>query len=74
MSRRQVTSKASSLPLLTYTEQASIRPTCRTRPPWLRKDAFDPAGLSFARLSTTKFWAVVAILTVFAALFAPVLL
>jgi len=74
MFRGRVTSKASSLPILPYPEPASIRPLGRTRPPWLRKDGFDRVGLSFARISTTKFCAVVAVLTVSASLFASVLM
>ena len=74
MSRGRVTSKVSSLLSLACSEPASIRPSGRTRAPWLRLDGVDRVGLRFARISTTKFCAVVAVLIVSASLFASVLL
>lgn len=73
MSRERVTSKATSLPLLSDAELASIRPEERTRTPWLRMDSFDRSGLILARASTIKFCAIVVVLIVSAAHFASTL-
>ena len=74
MSRKHVASKASSLPYISPPEPASIRPVGRMRPTWLRADSFDPSGFSFARISITKFCAVLAFLIVSTYLVASVLL
>ncbi len=74
MSRGHVTSKASSFPFLSNLEPASNRPFVRKRAPWLRIEGVDQSGLGFARISTAKFCAVVAVLTVSASLFAHILL
>jgi hypothetical protein len=72
MSRKHVTYKASSLPVLPSHEPASILPVGRMRPPWLGIDRFDPGSLSFAHVSTAKLCAVLAFLIVSASLFASV--
>jgi len=74
MSRGRVTSKVSSLPSLAWSEPASNHPLGTTSPQSLGRDGFDRVGLSFARISTTKFCAVIAVLIVSASLFASVLL
>ena len=73
MFRVYLTPMEFSFPFIHSPEPASIRPLCRTSPPRLGIDGFDGVGLSFAHVSTTKFCSVVAVWTVFAALFASVL-